>query len=141
MDRSPGHGVLTDDAGLVAAYVGDGARSGGGTTLRIDGDVLELDGWWPLAFRVADDVFGVRADDPPVATTVVAELVAALEARGLRRVADDPPLLHTVTYSEVVVGLVAWSLWARDPGAGDAALEARARSASALTHSSTDLPF
>lgn len=118
--------MAVDGRELVRQFVWDGARSGASERLVVENDCLVLDIWWPAAFRVAPDVFGVRADDAPDGSPVVADLNRQLTARGLRLVATNPPLLHTITLSEIALGLVEWSVWATDEATADAALAARA---------------
>ncbi len=116
----------TEGGELVRLYVWEGARSGASDRLVIEEDALVLDVWWPAAFRVAPDVFGVRGDEPPDDSPVIADLAAQLTARGLEPVATNPPLLHTITLSEIALGLVEWSVWATDEETADAALADRA---------------
>lgn len=116
----------TDDDSLVRAFVRDGARSGGQGSLRIETNCLILDRWWPVAFRVAPDTFGLRADDPPSAEARVEEVATELRALGLSPVATNPPLLHVITLTEIAFGLVSWELWAPDAASGEAALVVRA---------------
>lgn len=130
-----------EDQEVIEAFVSDGARSGSSTRVAIEEDALVMDGWFPLAFRVAPDVFGVREDEPPEPTPAVVLLVEALARAGLERVDENPALLHSITYSEIALGLVDWSVWARDRHRGERALEERAQAASGLTHGSNDLPF
>lgn len=118
---------------LVRRFVWDGARTGEADRLVVEDDCLVLDIWWPAAFRVAPDVFGVRGDEAPDDSPVIADLSAQLSARGFRQVATNPPLLHTITLSEIALGLVEWSVWATDGQRADAALAARAGHDSYLT--------
>lgn len=126
--------MTTESGELVRLYVWEGAREGASDRLVIEEDALVLDVWWPAAFRVAPDVFGVRGDEPPDDSPVIADLTAQLTARGLRPVAENPPLLHAITLSEIALGLVEWWVWATDLETADAALAARAG------HGSSDPP-
>ena len=118
--------MATEGSELVRGYVWDGARTGAGDRLVIEDDALVLDVWFPAAFRVAPDVFGVRGDEAPDDSPVIADLTTQLTARGLRPVATNPPLLHAITLSEIALGLVEWVVWATDPDTAEAALERRA---------------
>jgi hypothetical protein len=115
-----------DDAEVIQAFVSEGARRGFAPTLHIEGDCLFYDGWWQSAFRVNQEVFAVRNEDPPGETTVLADVRAALAERGLQQVSVNPPLLYVITYAEIALGLVQWAVWAADAAAADAALQARA---------------
>lgn len=115
-----------DDREVVRAFVTVGARQGFGPTLNIERDALLFDGWWHAAFRVAPDTFIVRSDEPPGTTTVLADLAAELSDRGLGPAGANLPLIVALTYAELSLsGGVGWTLWARDPASGEAALEAR----------------
>ena len=118
-------GAVTD-AEVVQAFVVEGSRSAFGPSLHVEGDALMLSGWWHLAFRVAPDAFLLRNEDPPEQTTAPQELAAALEARGLRQVGVDLPLIQPVTYVSLSLGHVSWAMWAGDLEAAQQSLTARA---------------
>lgn len=114
-----------DEPDLVRSFI-DGARAGTAGGLLIEGDALLLDGWWQAAFRLADDAFLVRAEAPPVPTDLVDRLTGALHAAGLEEIPGEHKLVHAVTYAELSVVGVHWTLWAPDAPRGTAALGARA---------------
>lgn len=113
-----------DDVELVEAFVG-GARSGIADKISVDGDVLTLDGWWQAAFRLEDDAFIVRAEPPPEPAVALKRLPDALRHHGLRHIPGEHPLIHAVTYTELTVTGVAWTLWATHAERGEAALAQR----------------
>lgn len=109
---------------MVEDFV-DGARRSLGPSLHVDGDVLFLSGWWHAAVRLADDAFIVRAESPREDSPVLELVTAALTGRGLSMVAESHPLVQPITYAELSLAGVEWSVWARDPGSGERALAAR----------------
>ncbi|HET7489232.1 MAG TPA: hypothetical protein VFJ85_14975 [Acidimicrobiales bacterium] len=115
-----------DDAAVIDGFLRQGAKRGFGPTLHIEGDALMLHGWWHTAYRVTDEVIAVRNEEPREEAPVLDDLIAALEAKGLLRVAIDPPLIQPITYTELSLGQVSWALWAPDPDTGQRALEAKA---------------
>lgn len=139
--RDPGSLRTMDDVEVVEGFLNRGERSGGSARLQIEEDALVLDGWWPLAFRVTKDVFGLRDDQEPDPVPDGVDLAGTLARSGLVKVAENPSLLHTITYSEIALGLVAWSVWARDLDTANLALQARAEAATSLTRNPNDLPF
>lgn len=115
---------MDDAPTLVEAFL-DGARTGLAPGLYVEGDVLYLDGWWQAAFRVAEDVFIVQAEPPPSPTDVVDLLAAGLERRGLQPIPGEHPLMQAVTYAELSVTGVEWTLWAAEAARGQHALASR----------------
>lgn len=111
---------------MVQAFVDQGAKRAFGPTLHIEGDFLFFDGWWQAAMRVSLDTFAVRAEDPPAETDVVEQMDAALKAKGLENHGTDFPLVGAITYTEIALPPVAWSVWAPDAGHAEEALAARA---------------
>lgn len=114
-----------DDVELVDAFV-NGACSGIADKVSVHGDVLSLDGWWQAAFRLEDDAFIVRDEPPPAPTVALKRLPDVLRHRGLRQIPGDHPLIQAVTYAELTVTGVAWTLWATHAERGEAALAQRA---------------
>lgn len=117
----------------MEAFLGQGARQAFGPTLHVEGDGLFLNGWWHCAFRVAPDVFVVRNEEPPDDTKVLAELGEQLGARGLQQVGVDLPLIQPITYTELSLGGVSWTLWAPDRARGEDALVTRAGAESSFS--------
>lgn len=116
---------MNDATNLVEAYL-DGARKGHAPNLLIHGEVLYFHGWWQAAFRLADDAYIVRAEAPPAPTDVVELLHAGLADRGLRSIPGEHPLVHAVTFTELDLAAVEWTLWAPGTERGETALAARA---------------
>ena len=115
-----------DDREVIQAFVSGGARRGFSPTLHVEGDCLLYDGWWQACFRVAPNTFSLREDEPPGETTVLTDVAAALADLGLRRVDVSTDLLYAITYTEIALGLVPWSIWSTDDDTGRAALAGRA---------------
>lgn len=115
-----------DDRDVIRAFVSEGARRAFSPTLHLEGDCLLYDGWWQACFRVAPDTFSLRDEEPPGETPVLAELAEALEASGLRRVDVNVDLLYAITYTEIALGLVPWSMWSIDEQTARVALARRA---------------
>ena len=114
-----------DDREVVEAFV-DGAREAFGPTLHIEGDVLFLSGWWQAALRLAPDAFIVRNEPPREDSPVIEQVSEALAARGLREVGTGHPLIQPITYAELSLAGVEWSLWAPDAEIGERVLADRA---------------
>lgn len=113
-----------DDAEVVDAFVA-GARQAYGPTLHIEGDALMFKGWWQVAFRIDHDAFILRDEEPDEPTDAVDVVARALAARGLLRVLDEHPLVQALTYTELSLAGVAWSVWAPDEESGNASLSRR----------------
>lgn len=126
-----------DDREVIAAFLTGGARRSFGQKLHIEGDALFLSGWWHACLRVAEGVFAVRNEEPREEAPVLGDLVAALRGEGLSEVAVDHPLIHPITYTELAIGHVSWTLWASDLATAEQALTARAGAETFLT----DAPF
>lgn len=109
---------------LIEAFL-DGARTGVAPGLYIEGQVLYLSGYWQAAFRLSDEACIVQAEPPPEPTDVIDRLEAALRRRGLQPIPGDHPLVQAVTYAELSIVAVAWTLWATDADTGQAALAQR----------------
>lgn len=115
---------MDDAPTLIEAFL-EGARTGLGPRLYVEGDVLYLDGWWQAAFRLAENVFLVQAEPPPSPTDVVDLLTAGLERRGLHPIPGEDPLVQAVTYAELSVTGIEWTLWAAEAERGQQVLAAR----------------
>lgn len=114
-----------EDSGVLEAFVAEGAKRAFGPSLHIEGDVLFYDGWWQAALRVSPRVFAVRDEETPGDSDVLEQLAAAVAARGLQNVGTDFPLVAAITYSEIALGPVEWSVWAPDPATAEADLNER----------------
>lgn len=130
-----------EDREVIAAFVHDGARTGFGPSLHLEGDCLFLDGWWQVCFRISPTAFSVRNEDPPRETDAREQASLELSALGLRPVDSNPPLLYTITYTEIALGLVQWEVWAADRAAADAAIRERAGADAFLADYTTGEPF
>lgn len=122
-----------DDRDVIDGFVNGAARRAFGPTLHLEGDALFLQGYWHAGFRVAEGVFIVRNEEAPGEAPALRDLVGALAGAGLREVAVDHPLVHPITYTEMAIGHVSWTLWAADLAAAETALAARAGADTFLT--------
>jgi hypothetical protein len=125
-----------DDHDVIQAFVHHGARRAFGPTLHVEGDALFLEGWWHAALRISPDTFIVRNEEPPTPSVALGQLTDELAARALREVGEDLPLIQPVTYVELSLGSVSWTLWAPDLPSGEQALAARTGRESFLTETS-----
>lgn len=114
-----------DDAQVLSAFALEGARKAFGPMLHIEGDNLYLDGWWQASLRIAENTFIVRDEEPPVETTLMADLKSALTGKGLQQVGADLPGVTMITYTEFTLGGASWIVWAPDLATGEASLNAR----------------
>ena len=114
-----------DDLEVVRAFVEEGAKRAFGPSLHIEGDVLFYDGWWQASVRVSPRVFAVRDEEPPDDTPVLRWMADTLAARRLADVGTDFPLVAAITYSEIALGPVGWSVWAPDADTAQADLRER----------------
>ena len=114
-----------EDPEVIEAFVSGGARRAFGPNLHIENDCLFLDGWWQAAYRIAPDAFALRNEETPGATTALDEIAAALGAAGLRNVATDHPLVPAITFAEIALPPVSWTMWGTDADAADDAVRAR----------------
>jgi hypothetical protein len=114
-----------EDAEVVRAFVEEGAKRAFGPSLHIEGDVLFYDGWWQASVRVSPRVFAVRAEEPPDDAAVLQRLTDSLAAKRLDDVGTDYPLVAVITYCEIALGPVAWSVWAPDADTAQADLHER----------------
>jgi hypothetical protein len=115
-----------EDSQVVEAFVNEGARRAFGPTLHVEGDYLFFDGWWQAAIRISPRTFAIRDEEPPGETDVAGQVGAALAARGLQDVGADFPIVGAITYAEIALPPVAWSVWAPDADTGGAELNERA---------------
>ena len=115
-----------EDHQVVEAFVNEGAKRAFGPTLHVEGDYLFFDGWWQSAIRISHQTFAIRNEEPPDETDVADRLGTALAARGLRDLGTDFPIIGAITYSEIALPPVAWSVWAPDAETGAAELNERA---------------
>jgi hypothetical protein len=114
-----------EDLEVVRAFVDEGAKRAFGPSLHIEGDVLFYDGWWQASVRVSPRVFAVRSEDPPDDTAVLQQLADVLAARRLEDQGTDFPLVAAITYAEIALGPVGWSVWAPDADTAQADLHER----------------
>jgi hypothetical protein len=121
-----------DDAEVIDAFVEDGSGSVFSPSLNVERGTLKLDGWWSAAFRVSDGTVLVRDEEAPSDSTVVADLAAALTARGLVPLGADFPAIVLLTYTILDLGYAPWVLWSTDRVRGEADLNARATEESFL---------
>lgn len=116
--------MSVDDGQVVEAFA-YGARQAFGPTLHVEGDALLARGWWQAAFRVSPDTFIVNSEEPREETNAIELVRAALTARGLKPLAEDHPLIQALTYTELSVAGVSWTLWSLDRETGEAELAGR----------------
>ena len=117
-----------EDKDVIATFVHDGARTAFGPSLHLEGDCLFFDGWWQACFRISPKAFAIRAEDPPRPTDVLAQLALELSGSGMQKVDTNPSLLYAITYTEIALGLVQWSVWAADAATAEQAISIRAGS-------------
>lgn len=115
-----------EDLEVLRAFVEEGAKRAFGPSLHIEGDVLFYDGWWQASVRVSPRVFAIRDEEPPDDTQVLRSLADTLAARRLSDMGTDFPLVAVITYSEIALGPVGWSVWAPDADTAQADLHERA---------------
>ena len=115
-----------EDSQVVEAFVNEGAKRAFGPTLHVEGDYLFLDGWWQAAIRISPRTFAVRSEEPPEETDLAEQMGTALTARGLQDVGTDFPIIGAITYSEIALPPVVWSVWAPDEETAGAELNERA---------------
>lgn len=117
---------MVEDNQVVNAFVNEGAKRAFGPTLHVEGDYLFFDGWWQTAIRITHQTFAIRSEEPPDRTDVAEQVGAALAARGLQDLGTDFPIVGAITYSEIALPPVNWSVWAPDAAVGTAELNERA---------------
>lgn len=115
-----------DDPEVIEAFLEDGAAAAFGPSLNAERSTLKLDGWWSLAYRVSDRTVLVRDEPAPTESTALADVAAALAARGLVAVGSHLPAITLLTYTKLDIGSASWMLWSTDLGTGEADLNASA---------------
>lgn len=114
-----------EDHEVIEVFVGGGARRAFGPRLHVEGDGLFLDGWWQTAFRIAPGAFILRNEEGPRGSGAVQEVAAELAAHGLCQVGVDLPAVTAITYTELTLGSVSWTVWAPTLASAEGALAAR----------------
>jgi len=131
-----------EDHEVIEAFLTTGTRRAFGPTVHVEGEALMLDGWWHASLRVSPATFMLRNEEAPRPdTTLLEDLVAALGSRGLANVATDLPGMTLLTYTQLSLGYVSWTLWAPDAATGHADLEAKASEETSLVNSATADPI
>jgi hypothetical protein len=115
-----------EDSQVVEAFVNEGAKRAFGPTLHVEGDYQFFDGWWQAAIRITQQTFAIRSEEPPDETDVAEQVGTALAARGLQDLGTDFPIIGAITYSEIALPPVVWTVWAPDAEIGGAELNERA---------------
>lgn len=108
---------------LLARWM-EGSTAGMSPEAHLEGALL-LAGDHPLAIRI-DGAVLVRDQVPGPVTGLRRQLERFLAGEGMRLVEEDAPLGALVGIEVSGLRGDAWSLWARDPEEGQAALIARA---------------
>lgn len=127
-----------EDLEVLEALVSGGARRAFSPTLHIEGDCLFYDGWWQAVFRVAPTTFALRDEEAPGDTTVLADAAEMLKGLGIVEVPASPALLFAITYTEIALGLVQWTIWSSDLATAENALATRAGHDAFLNDYDTD---
>lgn len=121
-----------DDAGAIDAFLEDGSGAVFSPSLNVERATLKLDGWWTVAYRLSDRTILVRNEEAPDGSTVLADMAAALQARGLIPLGADFPGIVLLTYTILDLGFAPWVLWSTDRTSGEADLNAKATEESFL---------
>lgn len=90
-------------------------------SVRVDGDALTVDDWWPAALWLGPATCLARLDEGP-APDLAAQLAAALTAAGLRPVEADPSAVEAITVQRLGLMGAAWQVWAEDDSTAAAAI-------------------
>lgn len=114
-----------DDAEVIDAFL-EGSTAAFGPTIHLEQDTLRVDGWWQLAYRASRQTFIVRDEEAPDGSTAVADVAAALGAKGLEVVGRDLPAVAMLTYTKLDIGYAPWVVWSCDLTTGEADLNAKA---------------
>jgi hypothetical protein len=130
-----------DDPEVIEAFLEQGSGTVFGPSLHFESAILKLDGWWPVAYRVSDRTVLVRDEQAPTESTALADVGAALAARGLSAVGADLPAMTLLTYTSFDLGYAPWVLWSTDLATGETDLNAKASEESFLGNSSPAGPF
>lgn len=126
-----------NDAEVIEAFLDEGSGAVFGPSLNVERGTLKLDGWWAAAFRVSDRTVIVRDEEAPSESTVLADVAAALTARGLTAVGPDLPAITLLTYTILDLGYAPWVAWSVDRATGEGDLNAKATEESFLGSGST----
>lgn len=114
-----------EDPEVIEAFVTGGAKRAFGPNLHIENDCLFLDGWWQAAYRISPAVFALRNEETPEATSALDDIAAAFAAAGFGNVMTDHPLVPAITFAEIALPPVSWTMWSTDAEAADSAIRAR----------------
>lgn len=115
-----------DDAEVIEAFLEQASGTAFGPSLHVESCTLKLDGWWAVAFRVTDRTVLLRDEEAPAGSRAVAEVAAALTARGLVPVGTDLPAITLLTYTNLDLGYAPWVVWSTDLATGEGDLHAKA---------------
>ncbi|CAN5738317.1 hypothetical protein BH20ACT2_BH20ACT2_04820 [soil metagenome] len=117
---------MVEDGEVIEAFLEGGARAAFGPTLHVEGDALQFDGWWAVAYRITGRTVLVRDEPTPSESTATADIGGALGSRGLVAVGTDLPGITVLTYTKLDLGYAPWVLWSTDLDTGEADLNAKA---------------
>lgn len=105
---------------VVQAFV-DRVAPPDDASVRVDGDALTVDDWWPAALWLGPATCLTRLDEAP-APDVPAQLAKALAAAGLRPVDTDPSAIEAITVQRLGLMGAAWQVWANDENTAQIAI-------------------
>ena len=129
-----------DDAQVIDAFLEDGSGAVFSPSLNVERGTLKVDGWWSAAFRLSERTVLLRDEEAPDGSTVLADMAAALGARGLGPLGADFPGIVLLTYTILDLGYAPWVLWSTDRATGEADLNAKATEESFLGGDSASGP-
>ncbi|MGI8759687.1 MAG: hypothetical protein ACR2K0_10330 [Acidimicrobiales bacterium] len=89
--------------------------------VRVDGEALTVDDWWPAALWLGPATCLVRLDEGP-GPGLPAQLAQALAAAGLKSVDADPSAIEAITVQRLGLMGAAWQVWADDDDTARAAI-------------------
>ena len=121
-----------DDSEVIEAFLESPTATAFGPSLHIERGTMKLHGWWSVAYRISGRTMLVRDDEPPEASTAVADVCAALARHGLSPVGTDLPGIAMLIYTNLDLGYGPWTAWSTDAAAGEADLNAKATEESFL---------
>lgn len=121
-----------DDREVLGLFVGGASEDASGPSLKVEGAILKLDGWWVLAYRVSDRTFILRKEEAPMETTAPGDVATALTAQGLSEVGTDLPGIALLAYTKLDLGYSPWGLWSTDLATGEGELNATATEETSL---------
>lgn len=130
-----------DDPEVIQAFLEQGSGTVFGPSLHVENSTLKLDGWWPMAYRVSDRTVLLRDEPAPTESTALADVAAALTAKGLAAVGADLPAITLLTYTNFDLGYAPWVLWSADLATGEADINAKATEETFLETDSLAGPF